>query len=1107
MELARVPVVEAKIRPASLPAVVLRRRRYMDLAALLASGRLTTLVAPGGYGKTTFLASFATDPGLREPADPGRRPVLASWYSLDEMDGDIAVFLTHLTRSIARAVDGFGTETLKALSGVPDLESQCLVVAAAMSEEMWQVLADSGGDLTVLLDDYQAVAQSKQVNDVVQYLLANAPANVHFCVSSRRDLPLRLEKLALQGQVRSIGPEDLSFGLDEIKEVLGKVSGKQWTEASVNEVAASTEGWPAGVVLIGQSARQGWDLRAKDPGTHDREATFRYFAEEILSRLDEDMRAFLTGASFLRHLTSRSAAEILGVAKAADYLNRAVESGLFITRLTGDTGDIYRFHHVFQAFLRRGMSREGALELHRSAAVYYAGEGMLDAAMGHYMDAGLTGEASALLERTGLELIDKGQVDILRHWLSALPQTCVDASPRLLYFTGFVLQNANPSRAIECLDRAAKGLADQGELGLQVRALIYMATIYSLQNQVDKVKEVSSRIPVVAAMRKDSWSRGVLTVSALCQAAWEDNLRRGVWLGRLARHLPLDPDWLWAMLAYSCMIYYRLGDLDTARRVIEEGLALPVVKFNDYWLGLGLTLYHVVLYLQDDDVTAEGVREQLWNLGEKYDSPYYKAYAERARAHSHHQRGRFEQGVELLKSSLYFFEKAGNLAMANMTRMDLCLLETVVGDPAAALPEAKAALANLFALQPGQGLEETAESSMGAVAREAGELALAEEHLLHSASVSKRKGAKQVLMGTYLHLAQLYAQKGEDSLADRYLSEALSLAERGRFKVFWDFHRPTLLKQCRRAIERGIHPEYARFLLSYWMGEEAAATAFQVVEQSGPVVQAGAPLLDVKMLGAFEVSIGGKTLPERSWQTRKVKALFKYLVLNRSRHLSRDEVMDLLWPDSEPAAAAASLRVTLSRLRKALAHAVDGDGQRASCLRDDKGFIWFEPAGPFSLDADLFERSCIESSRSLRVGDPESSKAGLEQAVAAYRGDLLEEDLYEDWPAAERERLQMLYLNALQSLAKICLGGPAPEYARAIDLLLKAIAVNPYREETYLALMTTYHEQKQTGEALRVYERCRKMLQDEFGVKPGKPMQDLAAEIRRMATVTPGAQA
>jgi ATP/maltotriose-dependent transcriptional regulator MalT len=265
--------------------------------------------------------------------------------------------------------------------------------------------------------------------------------------------------------VQKITAADLSLELEEIRDLLDRISGKTWAKEDVAQVAQSTEGWAAGVVLIGQSSRQGFEARAKDPWGHDREATFRYFAEEIFGRQEPALQAFLRSAAFLRHLTPGAATEILDAADSAALLRSAVDRGLFLTRTEAVDGEVFRFHQVFRAFLQRGMDKQESTALHKRAAAFYERQAMLDEAMGHYLDAGLPSEAASLLERTGLSLIDSGRVDQLRHWLGALPKEMVEASPTLCYCTGFAYQNSDQARALECLDRAARLLEGSGDLG------------------------------------------------------------------------------------------------------------------------------------------------------------------------------------------------------------------------------------------------------------------------------------------------------------------------------------------------------------------------------------------------------------------------------------------------------------------------------------------------------------------------------------------------------------------------------------------------------------------------------------------------------------------
>jgi len=128
--------------------------------------------------------------------------------------------------------------------------------------------------------------------------------------------------------------------------------------------------------------------------------------------------------------------------------------------------------------------------------------------------------------------------------------------------------------------------------------------------------------------------------------------------------------------------------------------------------------------------------------------------------------------------------------------------------------------------------------------------------------------------------------------------------------------------------------------------------------------------LNVKLLGGFEIRAGSG--PALTLATRKSQALFAYLVLHPGYACPREKLTALLWGDTEDTRARQSLRQGLFSLRKALgAIAVP----RVLIERET---IALDPS---SLTADV-----ISFEQLLREGTPDA----LDQAMALYRGDLLE---------------------------------------------------------------------------------------------------------------------
>jgi two-component SAPR family response regulator len=76
--------------------------------------------------------------------------------------------------------------------------------------------------------------------------------------------------------------------------------------------------------------------------------------------------------------------------------------------------------------------------------------------------------------------------------------------------------------------------------------------------------------------------------------------------------------------------------------------------------------------------------------------------------------------------------------------------------------------------------------------------------------------------------------------------------------------------------------------------------------------------LRVSLLGRFEVSAGSRVIREEEWRLRKAASLFKVLAISRNPRLHREQVMEMLWPDLAPSAAADNLHQALHVARCAL---------------------------------------------------------------------------------------------------------------------------------------------------------------------------------------------
>jgi len=179
----------------------------------------------------------------------------------------------------------------------------------------------------------------------------------------------------------------------------------------------------------------------------------------------------------------------------------------------------------------------------------------------------------------------------------------------------------------------------------------------------------------------------------------------------------------------------------------------------------------------------------------------------------------------------------------------------------------------------------------------------------------------------------------------------------------------------------------------------------------------------------------------------------KLLALAPRKRLTRDEVIEALWPGVSPEAGGANVRKAVHFARRAL------DGEAAIGYAAGSIELW--PGREIVTDVDRFEAA---SKHAFSVGSREAFLA----AVALYAGDLLPEDRSEPWSEAPRRLLQETYLKLL----------------RGAGLWNQVIDVDPTDEEAHRELIRAHLEGGNRQAAIRQFERLREVLRDELGVGP-----------------------
>jgi DNA-binding SARP family transcriptional activator/tetratricopeptide (TPR) repeat protein len=228
----------------------------------------------------------------------------------------------------------------------------------------------------------------------------------------------------------------------------------------------------------------------------------------------------------------------------------------------------------------------------------------------------------------------------------------------------------------------------------------------------------------------------------------------------------------------------------------------------------------------------------------------------------------------------------------------------------------------------------------------------------------------------------------------------------------------------------------------------------------------------VQLCGRLSVEIDGAERADRL-RGRQVRLLLAYLLLNRARHVGREELIGALWTEHTPASQDGALRTLLSRLRSGLG---------SSVLEGREQLILNLPE-PVWVDLEAAGAELGRAVQALDRGDPRAAWALAQVPLnIASRGLLPGADAR--WLEGPRRELDDTRLQALEVIGRAGLrlgGSQLASVERAARALIEA---EPYRESGYVLLMEAFATAGNVAEGVRVFERLRTLLRDELGTAP-----------------------
>jgi SARP family transcriptional regulator, regulator of embCAB operon len=239
----------------------------------------------------------------------------------------------------------------------------------------------------------------------------------------------------------------------------------------------------------------------------------------------------------------------------------------------------------------------------------------------------------------------------------------------------------------------------------------------------------------------------------------------------------------------------------------------------------------------------------------------------------------------------------------------------------------------------------------------------------------------------------------------------------------------------------------------------------------------------IQLCGPTVVERAGERV-ERGLPGPQGRRLFAYLVLNRHRLVSRDELIEALWSEEVPEASASALNALISKLRRVLGpDAIDGRSS-VRLLLGEGAWVDVEAAGEAVHRAE----SRIALGEWAHAWGP-----SLVALFVAERAFLPGDDA--PWIDRQRRHLHEIRIRALEAYAAAALGIGGTELPGSVRAGRQLIDLAPLRESGYQLLMRALACQGNVAEALRVYTCVATTLRDELGVSPSAPTQALYQQL------------
>lgn len=1066
-------ILYPRILPPKTPKNVVKREELIELIQKNIDKPLITVCSPAGYGKTTLVTDFINSCNIQN-----------SWVHIQNDINNIYTFFSYVVRSFERLSPGFGENTLQIIESsreryqIPKhLNQVANLIVSTFVNEFAKVFTE---DVILVLDELEQVEETDWLVAGLSRLLANLPSNLHLIITTRELPDIGIATLTAKRKVLKIQTEDLTLKNEEVKKLLKIYFGADFSDDEVEALGKSMGGWVTGIHLLLQAYGEDFS-KYKSDGNILPEEIYFYFAEDIFRNQGEETKDFLLNTTLLEDFTPRVCDEFLGIKKSREILADMLNKNIFISSSQSPDGETsYSYQILFKKFLTSKLENEKSgeeiLKLYDKIHKYYKSKGDTDKAIRYAIHAQNYKEAVKLMTENFEQIFESGNFVTLWGWLELIPDNIYEENPELLYYKGLMTKfyHGNIEGSVPHMERAIK-ITGQKDEDLLVKTKISLARIYISMGEIRKaMNDIKKLLKTHTGKTGEVKLLYLMAYGHYMSAEYDKSLKL------LDKALSIDEkeievtNNIYNLLGHIHLIkgefiksisYYekillndfslidkfetlcnlvllnsQSGDFEKAKKYLEQTMEVaensPIPIFQ-----IAHSLAEQAYYFEMGDYSAcIDVLSDMNNLAKRLNHKYYTYLSYRLIADSYYYSKKFTKAEEYYDLAFEFINEDSELERAEYAQMKAMLMK-----------------------------ETNFRKDI-------------EKILLNAKSFYKENGFVYNEVQATFHLADFYLKAGQEAPAKEYIKESVKISFEKEYLSFLKrelIFSPALFDFCyTNNIEKNLIRD-----LKESVPESISSNGHSSTSVSKPSIRQSADAFtDLKM-----ICLGGMTfykrcekIDDKLWQKKKRKLILAYLMLAPGMELTKDQIVDIFYPETPFESVENIFYQSVSRIRKILS--LEGGSSliiyKDKSLKLNDDYIYYTDVGEF-------EEICRKAASS---GATTEEKIELyKKALDLYKGSFME-GYYDDWVDEKRQMVNNLFFNAAENLLELL-----NEQEKTDDIIIysrKIIDADNTNEAGYENLINALVDSGNVKGANDAFKEMIRHFKKELGEEPDEKLQD-----------------